>query len=99
MVFMPTPSDQPSFAFDSTSPPIQPPVTKKTVFSPKRKVTANRMPVYRKSREHVTPSTTGMPHVSSQPAATVSVPKEARPSKFTICRHVDVRIVLVLVVV
>ncbi|KAK9000929.1 hypothetical protein V6N11_082725 [Hibiscus sabdariffa] len=65
MVFMPTPSVQPSFAFDSTSPPAQPLVTKKTVFSPKRKVTANQIPMYRKSREHVTPSKTDMPHVSS----------------------------------
>ncbi|KAK8572702.1 hypothetical protein V6N12_028749 [Hibiscus sabdariffa] len=56
MVFMPTPSVQPSFAFDSTSPPV----TRKTVFSLKRKVTANRILVYRRSREHVTPSTTNM---------------------------------------
>ncbi|KAK8510109.1 hypothetical protein V6N12_007986 [Hibiscus sabdariffa] len=42
MVFMPTPSVQQSFAFDSTSPPAQLLVIKKTVFSPKRKVTANR---------------------------------------------------------
>ncbi|KAK8701891.1 hypothetical protein V6N13_020269 [Hibiscus sabdariffa] len=87
MVFMPTPSVQPSFPFNSTSPPAQPLVTKKTVFSPKRKVTANRIPVYRKSREHVTSSTTDMPLVSSQPAATVSVPKEARPSKLTIWKR------------
>ncbi|KAL4379129.1 hypothetical protein GQ457_02G013030 [Hibiscus cannabinus] len=85
MVFMPTPSVQSSFAFDS--PPVQPLVTKKIVFSPKRKVTANRIPMYRKSREHVTPSTTDMSHVSSQPAATVSVPKEAIPSKLTIWKH------------
>ncbi|KAK8712319.1 hypothetical protein V6N13_147559 [Hibiscus sabdariffa] len=85
MVFMPTPSVQSSFAFDS--PPVQPLVTKKIVFSPKRKVTANRKPMYRKSREHVTPSTTDMSHVSSQPAATVSVPKEAIPSKLTIWKH------------
>ncbi|KAK8554973.1 hypothetical protein V6N13_103707 [Hibiscus sabdariffa] len=64
MVFMPTPSVQQSFAFDSTSPPAQLLVIKKTVFSPKRKVTANRVPMYRKSREHVTPSTTNMSHVS-----------------------------------
>ncbi|KAL4351611.1 hypothetical protein GQ457_06G022900 [Hibiscus cannabinus] len=85
MVFMPTPSVQSSFAFDS--PPVQPLVTKKIVFSPKRKFTANRKPMYRKSREHVTPSTTDMSHVSSQPAATVSVPKEAIPSKLTIWKH------------
>ncbi|KAL4283290.1 hypothetical protein GQ457_16G008550 [Hibiscus cannabinus] len=82
MVFMPTPSVQPSLAFDSTSPPV----TRITTFSPKRKVTANRMPLYRRSREHATPSTTVIPHVSSQPTATVNVPQEGkgRPSKLTI---------------
>ncbi|KAL4385344.1 hypothetical protein GQ457_15G015080 [Hibiscus cannabinus] len=54
MMFMPTPYVQPSFASDATSPPV----TRITTFSPKRKVTANRMPLYRRSREHATPSTT-----------------------------------------
>ncbi|KAK8694385.1 hypothetical protein V6N13_071939 [Hibiscus sabdariffa] len=82
MVFMPTPSVQPSLAFDSTSPPV----TRITTFSPKRKVAANRMPLYRRSREHATPSTTIIPHVSSQPTATVNVPQEGkgRPPKLTI---------------
>ncbi|KAL4324171.1 hypothetical protein GQ457_11G022940 [Hibiscus cannabinus] len=82
MVFMPTPSVQPSLAFDSTSPPV----TRITTFSPKRKVTANRMPLYRKSREHATPSTTVIPPISSQPTATVNVPQEGkgRPPKLTI---------------
>ncbi|KAL4335024.1 hypothetical protein GQ457_07G004420 [Hibiscus cannabinus] len=74
MVFMPTPSVQPYLAFDSTSPPV----TRITTFSPKRKVTANRMPLYRRSKEHATPSTTVIPHVSSQPTATVNVPQEGK---------------------
>ncbi|KAK8677355.1 hypothetical protein V6N13_142899 [Hibiscus sabdariffa] len=82
MVFMPTPSIQPSLAFDSASPPV----TRITTFSPKTKVTANRIPLYRRSREHVTSSTTVMPHVSSQPTATVSVPQEGIPPKLTIWR-------------
>ncbi|KAL4384523.1 hypothetical protein GQ457_15G014910 [Hibiscus cannabinus] len=79
IMFMPTPYVQPSFASDATSPPV----TRITTFSPKRKVTANRMPLYRRSREHATPSTTVIPHVSSQPTATVNVPQEGkgRPPK------------------
>ncbi|KAL4335518.1 hypothetical protein GQ457_07G007250 [Hibiscus cannabinus] len=82
MVFMPTPYVQPSLASDATSPPV----TRITTFSPKRKVTANRMPLYRRSREHATPSTIFIPPVSSQPTATVNVPQEGkgRPPKLTI---------------
>ncbi|KAL4353908.1 hypothetical protein GQ457_06G029520 [Hibiscus cannabinus] len=82
MVFMPTPSVQPSLASDATSPPV----TRITTFSPKRKVTANKMPLYRRSREHATPSTTVIPPVSSQPTVTVNVPQEGkgRPPKLTI---------------
>ncbi|KAK8648970.1 hypothetical protein V6N13_129711 [Hibiscus sabdariffa] len=82
MVFMPTPFVQPSLAFDSTSPPV----TRITTLSPKRKVASNMIPLYRRSREHATPSTTVIPPISSQPTATVNVPQEGkeRPPKLTI---------------